>query len=243
MSENCETILLRNQINGCWHWNILFAYHALGNNGTVVCKKSTKVGTKFKRHILSGWISISHQRPRPCVRACLQYEKLYMFTMLLEREARINFNYSGNIVKSFKVCWWVYTVLLSWRDRERKWPHMTCISAHVIVSVPRFPAPSLLSLLRPSLRPLSSGSCRRRLESGWDALKTLVSPVALSTTFSRCSPTLRLVWGHISDLKQWRPNSVQTVVFVQKEAKCLVQTWIHITVLKTKYFPYNIQYT
>ncbi len=57
MSKNCETILLRNQINGCWHWNSLFAYHALGSNGTVVCKKSTK----FKRHF---WISISHQRPR-----------------------------------------------------------------------------------------------------------------------------------------------------------------------------------
>lgn len=56
----------------------------------------------------SVWVN-QHQSPKAktwCVRACLQYEKPYMFTVLLEREAQINFNYSGIIVKSFKVCWW-----------------------------------------------------------------------------------------------------------------------------------------
>lgn len=85
-----------------------------------------------------------------------------------------------------------------------------------------------------------SGSWRTRLESGWDGSKAPVSPVALSTTFSRCSPTLRLVWGHISvakavfllqdtdctlDLK-WRLNLPQTSVYCTKGNKNVLIFWL-----------------
>ncbi len=54
----------------------------------------------------SVWVN-QHQSPKAktwCVRAYLQYEKPYMFTMLLEREARTNLNYSGHIKWNLSRC-------------------------------------------------------------------------------------------------------------------------------------------
>lgn len=54
----------------------------------------------------SVWVN-QHQSPKAktwCVRACLQYEKPCKFTVLFEREAWINFNYSGHIKWNLSKC-------------------------------------------------------------------------------------------------------------------------------------------
>lgn len=128
-----------------------------------------------------------------------------MFTMLLEREARINFNYNGHIKWNLSKCVGGFTQCCCPEGTGKGSGHiwlafqlMLSCPCPVFQHPPFCPFTDLHSGLCPP-----SGSYRRQLESGWDGSKAPVSPVALSTTFSRCSPTLRSVWGHISDLKQW----------------------------------------
>lgn len=135
-------------MNVFWLWNILFAHpqailNTFANNGIAVNQNTLK---SVQNSNGTFWLgeSASVTEDMLCESMFLKCETLYVY-ILLEKEVWVNFNCSGHIKENLsKECWWFYTVLLSWRDRARKWPHMTWIWAHVIASVPFSSAPTFI---------------------------------------------------------------------------------------------------
>lgn len=210
----------------------------LATMGLLCANKSTKVCTTSKRHILSGWISISHQRPRHVY----NMRNLISLQGCSKEKPGLTLIIVGilsEIFQSVLVVLHSAVVLKGQGQREEVATYdlyfSSCYRVRALFSsnLPSVPSQTFIQASVLRFMQETTGEWLRRFEGTGVPCGPINN---IQQVFANPQVSLR---SH-----QWFKtvaNSVQTVVFVQKGTKCLVQTWIHITVLKAKHFLY--QYT